>query len=173
MTTNRPPGFRTAGPLRAGPQIVQFTVYEDSESLKSSGRRMNSLLTCFIGRAAADITCSELRGSAYRPRPDNGSGDSPRPPFLTEFVNHIGKLALVEVVYHLFGGALRLRIHPHIERPFRLKTESARRSVKLQAAYSKVGQQTIETPGALLVATSANDACSSVICGQSSPPVQL
>jgi hypothetical protein len=31
-----------------------------------------------------------------QPRPDNGSGDSPRPPFLTEFVNQIGKLALVE-----------------------------------------------------------------------------
>src|SRR5437016_10358988 len=58
----------------------------------------------------------ELRSRQYRPRPDDGSGDSPRPPFLTEFVNHIGKLTLVEVVYHLFGGQLGLRVHPHVER---------------------------------------------------------
>src|SRR5438270_10004891 len=80
---------------------------------------------------------------SYRPRPANGSGDSPRPPFLSEFVNHIGKLSLVEVVYHLFGGTLRLRVHPHIERSFRLKTESARRVGQLQAAHSDVSQDSI------------------------------
>src|ERR1700693_3677407 len=83
-------------------------------------------------------------GSSYRPRPDNGSGDSPRPPFLSEFVNHIGKLALVEVVYHLFGGTLGVRVHPHVERSFRLKTESACGIGKLQAAYPDVGEQTID-----------------------------
>src|ERR1700746_1127621 len=83
-------------------------------------------------------------GRSYRPRPANGSGDSPRPSFLTEFVNHIGKLSLVEVVYHLFGGTLRVRGHPHIERSFRLKTESARRVVELQAAASDIGQQTVD-----------------------------
>src|SRR5262252_8201289 len=82
-------------------------------------------------------------GVAYRPRPANGSGDSPRPPFLSEFVNHIGKLSLVEVVYHLFGGTLRVRIHPHIERSLRLKTKSARGVVKLQAADSDVGQDAV------------------------------
>src|ERR1700686_148496 len=86
-------------------------------------------------------------GRSYRPRPDNGSGDSPRPPFLSEFVNHIGKLALVEVVYHLFGGTLRPRVHPHVERPIRLKAESARRIVQLQAAYSDVGQQSVRKRG--------------------------
>src|SRR5579862_9216784 len=85
-----------------------------------------------------------MGGRSYRPRPANGSGDSPRPPFLSEFVNHIGKLSLVEVVYHLFGGTLRLRVHPHIERSIRLKTESARRIVQLQAAHSDVGQQTVD-----------------------------
>src|SRR5207302_1213786 len=79
-------------------------------------------------------------GRSYRPRPANGSGDSPRPPFLSEFVNHIGKLSLVEVVYHLFGGTLGMRVHPHIERSFRLKTESARGIVELQAANTDVGQ---------------------------------
>src|SRR5215469_6775935 len=82
-------------------------------------------------------------GVAYRPRPANGSGDSPRPPFLSEFVNHIGKLSLVEVVYHLFGGTLAARVHAHVERSFRLKTESARRVVQLQAAHPDVGQQTV------------------------------
>src|SRR6266487_3889512 len=82
-------------------------------------------------------------GSVYRPRPANGSGDSPRPPFLSEFVNHIGKLTLVEVVYHLFGGTLATRVHPHIERSIRLKAESARRIVELQAAYADVGQDPV------------------------------
>src|SRR5271166_2629386 len=82
-------------------------------------------------------------GRSYRPRPANGSGDSPRPPFLSEFVNHIGKLTLVEVVYHLFGGALGMRVHSHVERSFRLKTESACGIGKLQAANADVGQQTV------------------------------
>src|ERR1039458_9924696 len=90
-------------------------------------------------------------GRSYRPRPDNGSGDSPRPPFLSEFVNHIGKLALVEVVYHLFGGTLTLRVHPHVERSIRLKTESARGIGKLQAAYADVGQQTVDRRWSLVV----------------------
>src|SRR5581483_1447649 len=80
---------------------------------------------------------------SYRPRPANGSGDSPRPPFLSEFVNHIGKLSLVEVVYHLFGGTLGMRVHAHVERPFRLKTESARRVAQLQAAEADVGQDPV------------------------------
>src|SRR5215467_2461300 len=85
-------------------------------------------------------------GAAYRPRPANGSGDSPRPPFLSEFVNHIGKLSLVEVVYHLFGGTLPTRVHPHVERSIRLKTESAPGVVQLQAAHSNVGQNSVNGP---------------------------
>src|ERR1700676_2824666 len=85
-------------------------------------------------------------GRSYRPRPANGSGDSPRPPFLSEFVNHIGKLSLVEVVYHLFGATLRPRVHPHVERSIRLKTKSARRIVQLQAAHSNVGQDSVNRP---------------------------
>ena len=78
-----------------------------------------------------------------RPRPTNGSGDSPRPPFLTEFVNRIGKLALVEAVYHLFGGQPRLRIHPHIQGPFRLKTESSRCVLQLHGTDTQVGQHSV------------------------------
>src|SRR5271170_7659327 len=84
-----------------------------------------------------------MSGRSYRPRPANGSGDSPRPPFLSEFVNHIGKLSLVEVVYHLFGATLATRVHPHVERSIRLKTKSARRIVQLQTAHSDVGQQAV------------------------------
>src|SRR5579872_1355724 len=84
-----------------------------------------------------------MRCRSYRPCPDNGSGDSPRPPFLTEFVNHIGESSLVEVVYHLFGGALAARIHAHVERPFRLKTESAGCVGDLQGADSQIGQQAV------------------------------
>ncbi len=65
---------------------------------------------------------------------------TPRPPFLTEFVNQIGKLTLVELVYHLFGGRLRLRIHSHVERSVRLKTKAARGISKLKTAYAQVSQ---------------------------------
>src|ERR1700684_1590806 len=83
-------------------------------------------------------------GRSYRPRPANGSGDSPRPPFLSEFVNHIGKLSLVEVVYHLFGATLRVRVHPHVERAIRLKTKSAPRIGQLEAADSDVGENSVD-----------------------------
>ena len=124
-------------------QIVQFTVYEDSESLKSSRRGMNSSFCLIHWPGRGRYYLRKMRRTAYRPRPTNGSGDSPRPPFLSKFVNHVGKLSLVEVVYHLFGGTLRVRVHPHIERPFRLKTESTRSVIKLQAAHSNVGQNPV------------------------------
>src|SRR4051812_33631768 len=79
----------------------------------------------------------------YRPRPYNGSGDSPRPPFLTEFVNHIREVFFAHVVYHLFGGALTLRIHPHIEWAFRLKTETPCGVFKLHGADADVCQQPV------------------------------
>src|SRR5712692_2786223 len=85
----------------------------------------------------------KMSGSCYRPRPDNGSGDSPRPPFLTEFVNHMSELFFVHVVYHLIGGALAVRVHPHVERPFRLKTESPRGIRELQGTQAKIGQHAI------------------------------
>src|SRR3974390_3678254 len=83
----------------------------------------------------------KLRSGGSRPRPNNGSGDSPRPPFLTEFVNRIGELALVEAVYHLFGGLPRLRIHSHIQGPVRLKTKSAPGVLPLHGAETTTRQQ--------------------------------
>src|SRR5215472_8807502 len=88
-----------------------------------------------------------MSGISYRPRPDNGSGDSPRPPFLTEFVNHIREILFAHVVYHLIGGALLVRVHPHVERALRLKTESARRIAELQPTHAEVGQQPIRAGG--------------------------
>src|SRR6478752_5154452 len=84
-----------------------------------------------------------MSGTSYRPRPDNGSGDSPRPPFLTELVNRIREIFFAHAVYHLIGGALALRVHPHVERPIRLKTESARRVAELQRTYAQVRQQPV------------------------------
>src|SRR5882762_10344535 len=106
-------------------------------------------------------------GRSYRPRPDNGSGDSPRPPFLSEFVNHIGKLSLVEVVYHLFGGTLRPRVHPHVERSIRLKTKSACRVGELQAASPMSASKPSMVAGRWSFAISPKDRCSNVIFGQS------
>src|SRR5438270_4982479 len=84
-----------------------------------------------------------MSGCSYRPRPDNGSGDSPRPPFLTEFVNRICEIFFAHAIYHLIGGALALRVHPHVERPIRLKTESARCVAELQRTYAQVRQQPV------------------------------
>src|SRR5260370_14320557 len=84
-----------------------------------------------------------MSGSCYRPRPDNGSGDSPRPPFLTEFVNHIREVFFAHVVYHLIGGALAMRVHTHVERSFRLKTESARAIGELQGTQPQISPQAI------------------------------
>src|SRR5262249_34427411 len=84
-----------------------------------------------------------MSGRLYRPRPDNSSGDSPRPPFLTEFVNHICEIFFAHVVYHLIGGALALRVHPHVERSFRLKTESALRVSQLKRTQTQIRQNAV------------------------------
>src|SRR5205823_1652679 len=84
-----------------------------------------------------------MRCTAYRPRPNNGSGDTPRPPFLTEFVNQIGEVFLVKPIYHLIGGTLAARVHAHVERSFRLKTESALRICELQAAQAQISQNSV------------------------------
>src|SRR5437868_11264931 len=84
-----------------------------------------------------------MSGRTYRPCPYNGSGDSPRPPFLTEFVNHIGEIFFAHAVYHLIGGALSMRIHSHVERSFRLKTEPSRRVLKLHGTDADIGKQSI------------------------------
>ncbi len=57
-------------------------------------------------------------------------------------------MTLVDLVYHLFGGALGLRIHPHIQRPFRLKTKASRRIVELQAAHAEIGQDSVNASSA-------------------------
>src|SRR5260221_6052231 len=84
-----------------------------------------------------------MSGTSYRPRPDNGSGDSPRPPFLTEFVNHIREVFFAHVVYHLIGGARPLRGHPHVRPPFRLETEPARRRAAPQRTCAQVPPQCV------------------------------
>src|SRR5256885_15361350 len=85
-------------------QVIQFTVYEDSDTLESQRRWMNAAMFHCPERARYNLR--EMSGCCYRTRPDNGSGDSPRPPFLTEFVNHIGEVFFVHAIYHLIGGAL-------------------------------------------------------------------
>src|SRR5260370_6302891 len=83
-----------------------------------------------------------MSGIPYRPRPDNGSGDSPRPPFLTEFVNHIREIFFAHVVYHLIGGALSVRGQPHVERPFLLLHESTPPLTAHQYAPPHIGYHT-------------------------------
>src|ERR1051326_6069953 len=88
-----------------------------------------------------------MSGRSHRPRPNNGSGDSPRPPFLTEFVNQIRESDLVHPIYRLIGGALFARVHPHVEWTLRLKTESPLGVAELQRAQPQVGQDAIARSG--------------------------
>src|ERR1017187_1746825 len=83
----------------------------------------------------------KLCGSVNRPRPNNGSGDSPRPPFLTEFVNRVGQLALVAAIYHLFGSQSGMRIHPHVQRTICLKTESTRGVLQLHGTDAQRSEE--------------------------------
>ena len=49
MTTSLPPGFRTCGRrFQQRLQVVQFAVYEDSESLKSSWSLDESFCSAWI-----------------------------------------------------------------------------------------------------------------------------
>src|SRR5258705_2972927 len=82
-----------------------------------------------------------MSGRTHRPCPYNGSGDSPRPPFLTEFVNHIGEIFFAHAVYHLIGGGLAMRVHSHVQRSFRLETESSRSVLKLHGADADIRQK--------------------------------
>src|SRR5207245_4488132 len=114
--------------------FLEFTVYEHTESLEGAGGWMNLPFAGLIhGRGSGRHDFRKMCSVVYRPRPDNGSGDSPRPPFLTEFVNHIGECLLVEVVYHLIGRSVLVRVlvHAHVERAICSETESARCVVEL------------------------------------------
>src|SRR5712691_1237847 len=131
------------GRVQQCPQVVQFMVYEDSECLESSRRGMNSSFGRVHWPGRGRNHGCELRSRVDGPRPDNGSGDSPRPPFLTEFVNQVRECDLVNLIYHLFGGGPGLRIHSHVERSFRLKAKAPRWRVQLEAAYAEVCQQSV------------------------------
>ena len=88
------------------------------------------------GRSRYDFC--QLCSCRNRPGPHNGSGDSPRPPFLSEFVNQIGEFFLVRLIYHLPGSFTTARIHAHIERCVLPKTKSSVRLIKLKAIYEQL-----------------------------------
>ncbi len=88
----------------------------------------------FHWRSGSGNNPGQLPRGCHRPPPHNGSGDSPRPPFLSVLVNQVGQLALARLVYHLFGGHAGAPVHAHIQRSIRLKTKSSSRLVQLQAA---------------------------------------
>ena len=125
--------------LKQCPDFVQFAVNEDSQCLKCSGSRVNM----FHWRDGRSYDPGQLHRGCNRPPSHNGSGDCPRPPFLTVFVNEIRQLALARLIHHLFGRGLGSRIHSHIQRPVRLKTKPSSRLIELQAAHAEVGQQAI------------------------------
>src|SRR6201996_8406825 len=101
-------------------------------------------ILAFYWRGDGRNDSSKFRCCRYRPRPHNSSGDSPRPPFLSEFVNQVGELFFVRLIYHLFGRQVAARIHPHVQRPIGPKTESSVRLIELQTADAEVCEQTIQ-----------------------------
>ena len=51
-----------------------------------------------------------------------------------------------------------MRVHPHVERSVRLKTESSAGIVKLHRTDAQIGQHAVRAAGAAWLATSANEA---------------
>ena len=98
----------------------------------------------FHCRGGRGNKAGKLPGCCRRSPPNNGSGDSPRPPFLSVFVNEVCELVFVRLIHHLCGGHSLARILTHIQRAIRRKTESPVRFVELQAAGAEVGEQAVE-----------------------------
>jgi hypothetical protein len=57
------------------------------------------------------------------------------------------------------------RIHTHVQRPVRLKTKSSARLVEVQAAYAKVGQQTIHRCRLHVLGDPAEGLADQLTCG--------
>src|SRR6201999_2798622 len=121
--------------------LSQLVIHSNPKCLKGPSRRMNLVAFHWWGRGRYDL--SQFCCSRNRPGPNNGSGDSPRPPFLSEFVNQVGEFVFVFLIYHLLGRLTLARIHPHIKRAIGPKTKSSVRLVQLQTAYAKISKQSI------------------------------
>ena len=105
--------------LKQSPDFVQFLINEDTQRLKGPGSRVN--MSVFYWREGGCYDSCKLSCRSNRPPPHNCSGDCPRPPFLTVFVNEICQLTLAHLIHHLSGGRPLARIETHIQRPVRLK----------------------------------------------------
>ena len=144
ITTSLPPGFKSLGACSSSAcYLVQLVIHTNSKSLKGPGRRMNIMPLGFHCWGRSRYNSGQFRRRCNRPRPDNGSGDSPRPPFLSEFVNQVGEILFVSLIYHLFGGYPDARIHPHIQGSIRLKTKSSVRLVQLHRTDAEIREQPI------------------------------
>src|SRR5262244_2897243 len=77
------------------------------------------------------------------PGPDNCSGDSLRPPFLSILVNQISELALPAPIYDFCGSESLVRIHAHIQRPLCLPTKTPLGGVNLHLGKSNVSQDAV------------------------------
>ncbi len=64
--------------------------------------------------------------------PPEFEGNWPQVTLVHASFAEIGELALVHPIYHLIGGTFGVRVHPHVERSFRLKAESPLRIGQLQ-----------------------------------------
>jgi len=112
--------------------FVQLPIHINTEGLKGACRRHECALVSLRGRLEAIRRANCPVVFTGRPR-TNGSGDSPRPPFLSVLVNEVSSSRCVCLIHHLFGGDSRSRIHTHVDGPVRLKTKSSVRFVELKA----------------------------------------
>jgi hypothetical protein len=124
-------------------EAVELAVDPDPERLKSSRRRIDSLITLARNRAPHDLRQLPGRGDpSGTTRLDNAPGDAPRIPLLAVLKNHVGQV--------FFSGrsekigrrrSLRL-VHPHIQRLVASEAEPAAFGVELHRRHAQVRQTT-------------------------------
>src|SRR5581483_5238369 len=127
MTTTRPPGARS--PTARG-----------REAVSSSSSRLTAMRSAWNVRRAG-------WGPPRRPPPapartHDGGRHPPRPPLLSVLEQDPRELVLRRGV-HEVRGALRLRVHPHVERTRLPEAEAALRPLELHRRDAKVVEESV------------------------------
>jgi hypothetical protein len=72
--------------------------------------------------------------------PNDRSRDTSRESLLAELKDYLGQIGLVRMVDNFRCGSSDGLIHAHVERAIRLKTETARRLIKLGRRHAEIEQ---------------------------------
>ena len=76
---------------------------------------------------------------------NNRPGDAARPALAAQFPKNLRQLPGLEFVHQLRGAHRLPPVHPHVQRPLGLKTETALRLVELRRAHPEIQQHPVAT----------------------------